>query len=147
MRAKRNTQSTDDAQQWVPDDTIVAGGPTVSGKLLSDAEWQTIRDLAYFADGCVPPDVMALVQHIEALSAMNCRIDAGLEAAVAEIRRLREALEHIANPVKAFQDYADKEGRVLDGAMALRLRDDGGYLSGVAKDALAATKEAGNGSH
>jgi hypothetical protein len=47
------------------------------------------------------------------------------------------ALEQIAEPIAALQKYAKKEGRKLDGHMAVQLSTDPHYLRGIASAVLA----------
>lgn len=48
-----------------------------------------------------------------------------------------EALEHISNPIKHFQEQAEKDGNRIDGQMALSLAKDPSYLQDVARKAIA----------
>jgi len=52
-----------------------------------------------------------------------------------------QALEDIANPIGALQRYAEKQGRKLDGHVAVQLSNDPGYLKGMASDALATLRQ------
>ena len=47
-----------------------------------------------------------------------------------------EALAHIANPIKALQDMAEKSGGKLDGNMAVTLHNDASYLKEIAREAI-----------
>lgn len=47
-----------------------------------------------------------------------------------------EALNRIARPVKYLQDKAEKEGNVLDGAMAVQLSKDTNFIQEIAVKAL-----------
>lgn len=54
-----------------------------------------------------------------------------------ENKRLRAALEEIANPIAAFQRKAKAEGAKVNGSMAVMLSNDPGYLKEIARKALA----------
>ncbi len=58
-----------------------------------------------------------------------------------EIERLREALEHIVNPIH-FVNKNLKKGERLDGQYAIRLSENHSYLKQIAQDALKGKKEA-----
>lgn len=54
----------------------------------------------------------------------------------AENRRLREALQHIADPIKYLQQKADAEGTVVNGTQAVAMSKDPEYLKQIARAAL-----------
>ena len=54
----------------------------------------------------------------------------------AENRRLREALENIADPIGHVQREAGENGYLIDGVMALRISNDAGTLKAIARKAL-----------
>lgn len=56
----------------------------------------------------------------------------------AEVDRLREALEEIADPISAMQTHAEVQGVGLDGMMANILAKDPEYLKAIARAALTA---------
>lgn len=62
---------------------------------------------------------------------------AALNAAAEREAKLREALEQINDPIKHLRDLAEKEGKRLDGHMAIQLAESPNYLRGIARDALA----------
>lgn len=47
-----------------------------------------------------------------------------------------DALAEIANPIQYLQVKADSEGASLNGAIAVQLSKDPGYLKGIAEAAL-----------
>lgn len=53
-----------------------------------------------------------------------------------EIRRLRSALEEIANPIKAMRERAVAEDKRLDGHIAINLAGSAQYLKDIATEAL-----------
>lgn len=53
-----------------------------------------------------------------------------------ENAELRQALKHIAYPLKAMQEDADRKGFQIDGRMAVQVSEDANYLREVAKKAL-----------
>lgn len=53
----------------------------------------------------------------------------------AEVERLREALESIANPI-GYMVKTMPEGHKLDGMMAVMMSQNHAYLQNLAKDAL-----------
>lgn len=54
----------------------------------------------------------------------------------AEVIRLRDALDRIANPLQSLQQDAANAGIPLNGAAAAALANDVGYLRGIARNAL-----------
>ncbi len=71
-----------------------------------------------------------------AVTCKSCAIEAAYVYLTAEITRLREALDKIANPLKFIQEDADKNGMVVDGYQANLLINNASYLKGIAKEAL-----------
>jgi len=54
----------------------------------------------------------------------------------AENTRLREALKQIVNPIKHFQETAEREGAQLNGQVAITLSNSAAYLKEIAEKAL-----------
>lgn len=50
---------------------------------------------------------------------------------------LRVAMRQIAWPIQTLREMAEAKGHKLDGAMAIHLAKDPGYLSGIAAGAMA----------
>lgn len=50
---------------------------------------------------------------------------------------LRVAMRKIAFPILTLQEYAKEQGRQVDGAVAVQLAKDPGYLSSIAAQAMA----------
>jgi hypothetical protein len=61
-----------------------------------------------------------------------------IEQLRAKNEKLRRSLERIANPISALQARAKAEGCLLNGAMAVSLSNDAGYLKDIARSALEA---------
>jgi hypothetical protein len=55
-------------------------------------------------------------------------------------RKLKEALEYIQNPIKKFQEDADRDGMKLDGCMAVALSKDPVFLQEIARKAIESCK-------
>jgi hypothetical protein len=66
--------------------------------------------------------------------------EATIERIIGDLERenaeLRQALKHIANPLKAIKDDADRRGYTINGQMAVQLSENANYLQGVARKAL-----------
>jgi hypothetical protein len=70
---------------------------------------------------------------------MGCSIAAierKCREAADRIETLEFALRHIADPIVGMQRWADGEGRVLHGSIAVSLSNDADYLKQVARVAL-----------
>jgi len=63
------------------------------------------------------------------------------KALKAEVERLTNSLDRIANPIKWMQIDAEKEGLHIDGHWAVRLDESPNYLKGIARDAIKARGE------
>lgn len=59
-----------------------------------------------------------------------------IEALAAEIARLREALEEIADPIGFIQREAAAEGNQINGAMLVQIANDPAHLKRIARTAL-----------
>lgn len=53
-----------------------------------------------------------------------------------ENKKLKEALEQIANPIAYFIQKAKKEGMEINGLAAVKLSENAHYLQEIAKKAL-----------
>lgn len=62
--------------------------------------------------------------------------DSHYHALQAENARLRAALKDIVDPVLKMQREAEKDGCNLNGAMAVMLSENAGYLKEIARKAL-----------
>ena len=58
----------------------------------------------------------------------------------AEVVRLREALEHVVNPLAVMRRKAEAEGRCLSG-MAYSIATDLGFVQNIARTALGASHD------
>jgi hypothetical protein len=58
------------------------------------------------------------------------------EAALAEIERLRAALQEISQPLTTMQDRATKEGLIFNGETALNIINNPEYYRQLARAAL-----------
>ena len=63
-----------------------------------------------------------------------------VEALRAEVQRLRDALEEIADPIK-FMRARLEDGEQLNGVYAIQMAESGNYLRDIAKRALTASTE------
>lgn len=56
--------------------------------------------------------------------------------AIAEIERLRAALQRIADPIQYLQEYAKERGREVNGRMAVHIASDPNWMKNEAAMAL-----------
>lgn len=71
------------------------------------------------------------------LRAMSSLID-DFAKVQSELAAARKALEDIVDPIGALRQYAESQGRQLDGYMAVILSRDPHHLQSIAREALAA---------
>ncbi|MDZ4726181.1 MAG: hypothetical protein SH817_08485 [Leptospira sp.] len=64
-----------------------------------------------------------------------------LEATKRELEELQVALQNIAHPINYLQNLADKEGHKLSGEKAIKLSQDPNWLTGLAKNAIEASRQ------
>lgn len=53
-----------------------------------------------------------------------------------KLEKYKKALEQIASPISFMQAEAKREGKQLDGGIAIRLSNDASYLKRIAIEAL-----------
>jgi len=59
-----------------------------------------------------------------------------VEEVLAELAKLREALEYISNPIVAMQKEAEDKGYRINGAMVVSIANDANHLKDIARKAL-----------